>query len=71
MKMKAAILRKQGLPRAYKNSKPLSVEEVRLAGPLEGEILVEIVAAGLCHSNLSTIGGIRSRPVPTVLGLYA
>lgn len=66
--MNAAILRKQGLPRAYVDSKPLSVEEVQLAGPVEGEILVEIAAAGLCHSDLSTIEGIRLRPVPMVLG---
>ena len=57
--MNSAILRKQGSPRAYANSKPLSVEEVQLAGPMEREILVEIAAAGLCHSELSTIEGIR------------
>ena len=55
MKMRAAILREQGLPRPYADSMPLSVEEVALDGPIEGEVLVEIAAAGLCHSDLSTI----------------
>ena len=68
MKMRAAILREQGLPRPYAKSKPLSIEEVQLDAPLAGEILVEIAAAGLCHSDLSTIEGIRTRPIPTVLG---
>ena len=66
--MRAAILREQGLSRPYVKTIPLSIEEVQLDGPLEGEILIEIAAAGLCHSDLSTIEGIRPRPVPTVLG---
>ena len=42
MKMRAAILREQGLPRPYAQSQPLSIEEVELDGPVDGEILVEI-----------------------------
>ena len=68
MKMRAAVLRQQGLARPYSESLPLSVEEVGLDGPAEGEILVEIAAAGLCHSDLSTIEGIRSRPIPMIPG---
>lgn len=68
MKMRAAVLRHQGLPRPYAESLPLSVEEVGLDGPVEGEILVEIAAAGLCHSDLSTIEGIRQRPIPMIPG---
>ncbi len=68
MKMKAAVLREQGKPRPYLETQPLVIEEVDLDGPARGEVLVEIAAAGLCHSDLSTIEGIRPRPVPTVLG---
>ena len=68
MKMRAAILREQGLPRPYAQSQPLSIEEVELDGPVDGEILVEISGAGLCHSDLSTIEGIRPRPIPNVPG---
>lgn len=66
--MKAAVLRQQGLARPYAESLPLSVEEVGLDGPVEGEVLVEISAAGLCHSDLSTIEGIRPRPIPMIPG---
>ena len=68
MKMKAAVLREPGRPRPYAESLPLAIEELDLDGPAEGEILVEIAAAGLCHSDLSTIEGIRPRPMPAVLG---
>jgi alcohol dehydrogenase len=68
MKMKAAVLREPGRPRPYAESQPLTIEELDLDGPAEGEILVEIAAAGLCHSDLSTIEGIRPRPLPAVLG---
>ena len=66
MKMRAAVLYEQGLPRPYTASVPLVVEDLDLDGPGEGELLVEIAAAGLCHSDLSTIEGIRPRPVPCV-----
>ncbi|MEK9754611.1 MAG: zinc-binding dehydrogenase [Rhodospirillaceae bacterium] len=66
--MRGAVLREQGLPRPYAESRPLSVEEVELDGPAEGEVLVEIAAAGLCHSDLSTIEGIRPRPIPMIAG---
>ena len=35
------------------------VEDLELDGPGEGELLVELVGAGLCHSDLSTINGSR------------
>jgi len=66
--MKAAVLREPGRPRPYAESQPLAIEELDLDGPAQGEILVEISAAGLCHSDLSTIEGIRPRPLPAVLG---
>ena len=33
-----------------------------------GEVLVEIVGAGLCHSDLSVVDGSRPRPLPMILG---
>src|SRR5690606_22800112 len=68
MRMKAAILFEQGRKRPYAETKPLVVEEVELEGPGPGEILIEVAAAGLCHSDLSAIEGIRPRPLPIVIG---
>ena len=54
--------------RPYASSKPLQIEEVNLDPPGPGEVLVEIAAAGLCHSDLSVIDGSRPRVMPMVLG---
>jgi len=68
MRTRAAVLRQIGLPHPYAESKPLKIEEVELAPPGRGEVLVRIRAAGLCHSDLSVINGDRPRPVPMALG---
>ena len=68
MKIKAAVLYEQGLPKPYAQSQPLRIEEVTLDGPQEGEVLVEIAAAGLCHSDLSGIEGLRPWKLPSVPG---
>ncbi len=68
MRIKAAVLETMELPRPYARSKPLAIEEVELDPPGEGEVLVRIAAAGLCHSDLSVINGDRPRPLPLVLG---
>jgi len=68
MKMLAAVIREMMKPRPYAVSKPFAIEEVELAAPGEGEVLVRIKAAGLCHSDLSTVNGDRPRPMPMVLG---
>ncbi|MAD23016.1 MAG: alcohol dehydrogenase [Verrucomicrobiales bacterium] len=68
MKTKAAVIRQMELPRPYAKSLPLSIEEVELDGPKEGEVLVQVAGAGLCHSDLSVINGSRPRPVPMVMG---
>ncbi len=68
MRMKAAVLYQQGRERPYRESRPMVVETLELDGPEAGELLVEIEAAGLCHSDLSTIEGIRPRPLPLVPG---
>ena len=51
MKIKAAVLNAIGAKAPYAESKPLTVEEVELAPPGHGEVLVKIGAAGLCHSD--------------------
>ncbi len=68
MKMRAAVLYEQGKPRPYADSTPLVIETVDLAGPQEGEVLVQVKGAGLCHSDLSTIDASRPRKLPTIPG---
>jgi alcohol dehydrogenase len=66
--VRAAILTAHGVERPYGTTKPLKVRDVELGAPGLGEVMIEVKAAGLCHSDLSTINGDRSRPVPMVLG---
>lgn len=68
MKVKAAVLRQVGQPVPYAVSQPLGIETVELAPPGTGEICVRVLAAGLCHSDLSVINGSRPRTMPIVLG---
>lgn len=64
MLTRAAVMYDTEKPRPYADSLPLVIEEIELDGPGEGEVLVEIVGAGLCHSDLSTINGTIARPLP-------
>jgi Zn-dependent alcohol dehydrogenase len=68
MRMTAAVMYEQGLPMPFAQSRPFRIEEVELDGPGAGEVLVEVRGAGLCHSDLSVIEGLRKRPLPTVGG---
>ncbi len=71
VKTEAAVLYRMGEaahPKPYKDSKPLRVEVLELDPPGPGEVLVEIAAAGLCHSDLSVINGSRPRVMPMVMG---
>jgi len=68
MKTRAAVLREMGLPQPYAQSRPLRIEDLELAGPGEGQVLMQVRAAGLCHSDLSVIDGNRPRSLPMVLG---
>ncbi len=68
MKTVAAVLYEMGKPPPYRASRPLVIEEVELEGPGPGQVLVEVAAAGICHSDLSVVDGSRPRPVPMVLG---
>jgi Zn-dependent alcohol dehydrogenase len=60
MSMRAAVLRE---PRA-----PLTIEDVELASPKSGEILVRIEASGVCHSDYHYMTGDITCPLPVVLG---
>ncbi len=68
MKIRAAVLDKMGAEPPYAKSKPLRIAELDLDPPGRGELLVRVVAAGLCHSDLSVINGDRPRPMPMALG---
>ena len=61
MKMRAAVLEQFGAP--------LEVQEVELAEPKAGEVLVRLVACGVCHTDLYTASGADpSGYAPAVLG---
>src|SRR5207245_2903888 len=60
MRIDAAVLWEQG--------RPLSVEAAELDGPGAGEVLVEMKAAGVCHSDLHPARGDWPMKVPVVLG---
>ena len=68
MKVRAAVLRAMGMAAPYAESRPLVIETLELAPPGPGELLVRVLAAGLCHSDLSVIDGNRPRPLPMALG---
>ena len=68
MKIRSAILRYSGVEKPYAVSKPIQIEEIDLEAPQEGEVLIKIKAASLCHSDLSVINGSRPRPLPMALG---
>jgi Zn-dependent alcohol dehydrogenase len=68
MIVRGAVLREMALPAPYAESRPLRIEEVELSPPGQGELLVRIRAAGLCHSDLSVIDGSRPRVMPMLLG---
>jgi alcohol dehydrogenase len=67
-KTEAAVLYQMELPSPYSHSQPLKIEELELSEPGPGEVLVEVAHAGLCHSDLSVIDGVRPRVMPMVLG---
>ncbi|MDG2308707.1 MAG: S-(hydroxymethyl)glutathione dehydrogenase/class III alcohol dehydrogenase [Candidatus Binatia bacterium] len=61
MKVRAAVATEAG--------KPLSIETVDLEGPKAGEVLVEIKATGICHTDAFTLSGDDPEGIfPAVLG---
>lgn len=54
---------------AWEAGKPLSIEEVDLMPPQKGEVLVRIVATGVCHTDAYTLSGDDAEGVfPAILG---
>jgi alcohol dehydrogenase len=68
MQIRAAVLREMGAKPPYAESQPLKFETLELDPPGPGELLIQVKAAGLCHSDLSVINGSRPRPTPMALG---
>ena len=61
MDVKAAV--------AFGSGKPLSIETVQLEAPQSGEVLVEIKATGVCHTDAYTLSGADPEGLfPTILG---
>ena len=61
MKTRAAV--------AWEAGKPLVIEEVELAAPRAGEVLVQIVATGVCHTDAFTLSGADPEGLfPAILG---
>jgi S-(hydroxymethyl)glutathione dehydrogenase/alcohol dehydrogenase len=61
MKSRAAV--------AFEANKPLEIVEVDLEGPKAGEVLVEIMATGICHTDAYTLDGLDSEGnFPAILG---
>src|SRR6266571_4279711 len=61
MKTRAAI--------AFAAKQPLEIVEVDLEGPKAGEVLVEIMATGICHTDAYTLDGLDSEGLfPSILG---
>ncbi|TET74610.1 MAG: Zn-dependent alcohol dehydrogenase [Dehalococcoidia bacterium] len=60
MKMRAAILEQLNTP--------LVIEEVELDDPKDKEVLVKLVATGVCHTDIHCIKGDLATPPPVVLG---
>ena len=54
---------------AFQAGKPLSIETVSVGGPREGEVVVEIKATGVCHTDAFTLSGDDPEGMfPAILG---
>src|SRR3954470_3577038 len=61
MKTRAAV--------AWKAGEPLSIEEIDIEGPRAGEVLVEVKATGICHTDAYTLSGADPEGLfPAILG---
>ncbi len=61
MKTRAAV--------AWEAGKPLEIEEIDIGGPKEGEVLLRIIATGVCHTDAFTLSGEDPEGIfPVVLG---
>ena len=68
MNITGAVLEEIGRERPFAGSHPITISDLELQDPGQGEVLVRIEAAGVCHSDLSVVDGNRVRPVPMLLG---
>jgi alcohol dehydrogenase len=68
MKIRGAVLTRMRADEPYAASRPIEIRELELDAPGEHELLVRIEAAGVCHSDLSVVNGVRPRAVPLLLG---
>jgi aryl-alcohol dehydrogenase len=59
-KIQAAVLRKKG--------GPLKIESLELEGPRDDEVLVRLVASGICHTDIDLCDNWESTDAPVVLG---
>ena len=60
LKMRAAVLRKRG--------GPIEIESIEMEGPREDEVLVRIVASGICHTDIAICDDWDEADFPVVLG---
>jgi len=60
MRMKAAVL--------YEINQPLVIEEIELDDPKAGEVMIKLVATGVCHSDVHYYTGDVPREKPIILG---
>jgi S-(hydroxymethyl)glutathione dehydrogenase/alcohol dehydrogenase len=61
MKTRAAV--------AWEAKKPLTIETIEIGGPKAGEVLVEVMATGVCHTDAYTLDGLDSEgKFPAILG---
>ena len=61
MKAKAAV--------AWEAGKPLEIEEIEIAGPEQGEVMLRLVATGVCHTDAYTLSGDDPEGLfPAILG---
>ncbi len=61
MKTRAAV--------AFEAKQPLEIVELDLDGPKDGEVLIEIMATGICHTDAYTLDGLDSEGIfPSILG---
>jgi len=58
--MRAAVL--------FNYKEPLKIEEVEIEDPKENEVMVQVVATGLCHSDINVFVGATPVPPPVVAG---
>ena len=54
---------------AWEANKPLTIETVEIGGPKAGEVLIEVMATGVCHTDAYTLSGLDSEgKFPAILG---